>query len=121
MKKCLRCGKKLDDKIMICDECGFNFVEHSRIQKKLGLDKNKNASLDRTNKTDLFDYPILAFIFGILALCLPIYIFSFLALTCSKKPTKESLEACSNVGRVLAYIGFVVSTILVVYIVINLI
>ena len=102
MKKCLRCGKIHEDDIKKCDVCSYPFPLYEQIKVK------KEDS--NTNPSDLIDYPLLTFVFGLLSLLLPIYLFSFLAIKLSKKPCKESLLHFRQFGLILAYLGVIVTT-----------
>ena len=115
MKKCLRCGKKHnDDTIEICDECGFDFEEHRRMS--ILLSEKKSPTVNGV-KSDVYDYPILTFIMGLLALVIPVFVFSFIALYLAKRPCKPSLQPFVNLGKVFGILGFVVSFIAITYIV----
>lgn len=115
MKKCKRCGKEFkDDLIEICDECGYNFDYDKKISKV--LDEKNDPDIDDKHKSDLVDYPILSFIFGIIGLIVPLYLFSVLAILLSKKKAKIKLIPFANVGRIFGFLGIFVSTIIIVYI-----
>lgn len=105
--KCKRCGKEFKDSVEVCDACGYEFKEGER-ESKL-LDSAKDPEYPNAYKQDLIDFPILAFIFSILGLLVPIFILSFLAIRFSKKPAKASLVPFSRVGFVFGILGLVVS------------
>lgn len=105
MKKCLSCGKMHEDNIKKCDVCSYQFP--SRIEST-NIKKNETNTVARAS--DLSDYPLLTFIFGLLSLLAPIYLFSYLAIKMSKKPFKESLAHFRQFGLVLGYLGLLVST-----------
>lgn len=112
MKKCASCGKEVKKEEIICEYCGFDF-ELARRQSR--IIKEPQESTNYQSRSDLFDYPILTFVLGIVALIVPIYLFSVLAIKMSKKSTKPSLEPLMNMGRFLGYLGFIVSTIFIVF------
>lgn len=110
MKKCGKCGKLVEDDLSLCDNCGYD----------LSTQKEENTKLIKVtpqHPTDLFDYPILSFVFGIFSLIFPIYIFSLLAIKLSKKPYKPSLEPMSKLGNIFGYLGILVSTLFIGYII----
>lgn len=112
MIKCRRCGKVFeDDNVEVCDVCGYNFAEG----KKLGevFDVKSDPEVDETKQTDLFDFPILCFVFGILGLLLPIFVFSILAIKLSKKPAKANLVPFSKIGYIMGIIGLFVSVLFI--------
>lgn len=111
MKKCLSCGYDNEDRAKFCEKCHhlFPLIAQSE-QKKVEAQKPIANS-------DLFDYPLLTFIFGLLSLLIPLYIFSFLTLKMSKKVSSESMIYLQNFGKVLAYLGFLVSTIVIGFII----
>lgn len=107
--KCLRCGKEYkDNSIEVCKECGYDFTEGKRIGKI--LDNKKDPDVPKNRETDLIDYPILSFVFSILGLIIPLLIFSLLAISFSKKPSKANLIPFSNLGYVFGIIGIAVSS-----------
>lgn len=111
--KCLRCGKEFkDSNRKICDECGYNFKEGERLNKILNV--KKDPDVPQNKKTDLVDYPILSFIFGVLGIILPIGVFSGLAIHLSKKPSKASLIPFANVGYVFGIVGIGLSVLFAV-------
>lgn len=117
--KCLRCGKEFKDaNRKFCDECGYNFKEGARINNILNAKKDPNVPDNK--KTDLIDYPILSFIFGIIGIILPIGIFSGLSIYLSKKPAKSSLIPFANVGYVFGIVGIGLSVLFAVVIVLLL-
>ena len=106
--KCKRCGKDFKNiTVEVCDECGYDFTEDVRIGKI--LDNKPDPEIDEKNKTDLVDYPILSFIFGILGLIIPIFILSILAINLSKKPAKVKYVPFSNLGNIFGILGIVTS------------
>lgn len=111
--KCERCGKVFKEVVEVCDNCGFDFDENRKIKKILNIKKEPTKY---NTTSDLVDYPVLTFITGLLALIIPLYIFSFIAIKLSKKPSKSSLIPFSNLGKVFGYFGFLVSTIFIGYI-----
>ncbi len=110
--KCERCGKEFSTHVEVCDNCGFDFEENRVFKKKLNI---KYDSTLYNDNTDLIDYPVLTFILGLLSMVIPIYLFSFLAIKLSKKPSKSNLKAFQNMGKILAYLGFVSSTLAIIY------
>lgn len=115
MKKCKRCGKMHeDDYIEVCDVCGFDFEEHIKVSRILS---EAEPSIQQVRNSDLLDFPILTFVFGIVGLILPIFIFSFIAIHFSKRPAKDSLEPLRNLGRIFGYVGMFISMIAIVYII----
>ena len=112
MIKCQRCGKVYeDDNIEVCEECGYNFAEGKRLAKI--LDSTPDPEVDETKQSDLFDYPILGFVFGLLSLILPIFIFSILAIKLSKKPAKTSLVPFSKLAYIMGIVGLFVSVVFI--------
>lgn len=109
--KCARCGKVYDKPISICKDCGYDFDEARVIKKKL---KIKQEPL-HVSDSDLFDNPIFTFVFGLISLIIPIFVFSILAIKFSKRPAKVNLEPFSNLGKIFGYIGYGVSSIFVIY------
>ena len=108
MIKCQRCGKVYeDDNIEVCEVCGYNFAEGKKLAKV--LDTKPDPDVDETKQTDLFDFPILGFVLGLLGLILPIFIFSILAIKLSKKPAKTSLVPFSKLAYIMGIIGLFVS------------
>lgn len=114
--KCKRCGKEFKEYVEVCDECGYNFIDDKKIGKI--LDQKRDPSVSDNNKYDLIDFPILAFIFGLIGLIIPVFICSVLAMKFSKKPAKASLEPCSKLGYVFGIVGIVVSVLFVTMILI---
>jgi len=110
--KCRRCGKEIESDLGVCENCGYDYYEDKKLQK---IFKVKKENVNVTS-TDLIDYPILTFIFGLISLILPIYIFSFLAIKLSKKPSKANLLPFKNLGKVFGIFGIFVSTFLLFYI-----
>ena len=88
--KCRRCGKEIESDLGVCENCGYDYYEDKKLQK--------------------------IFIFGLISLILPIYIFSFLAIKLSKKPSKANLLPFKNLGKVFGIFGIFVSTFLLFYI-----
>lgn len=109
--KCIRCGKDMGES-KVCNNCGYDISIDNRVKRIL---KVKPDMSEHQNPTDLLDYPILSFIVGIIGIMIPIYFFSFLALKLSQKPAKPSYEPFQNLGKILAYVGFTVSTGLVLF------
>lgn len=116
MIKCIRCGKENDDKNEVCSNCGYSFKEQKVEETYRKLLKEDPVVPDE-EKSGLIDSPILTFIFGILSMLLPIFVFSFLAWYNYKKPSKVKLEPFRNIGNIFAYIGAAISIFLLVYIV----
>jgi ribosomal protein L37E len=111
--KCERCGKVFQEAVEVCDNCGLDFDTNRKIKKTLSI---KKEPIKYNTTSDLVDYPILTFITGLLSLIIPLYIFSFIAIRLSKKPSKVSLIPFANLGKVFGYFGFLVSTIFIGYI-----
>lgn len=121
--KCKSCGKEVADNTAICQYCGFDIEAYKKLQKVV---VREDPEVDETKKTNLVDSPILAFVFGILAvisailfvvsptivvLYLGLFIlFNYLTFTLANKPAKVKLLPLSTVGKFMAYfsIGFVV-------------
>lgn len=111
--KCERCGKDFGNEIVeVCDECGYNFEEGKRIKKELHERPEKIVSEDK--ETDLIDYPILSFVFGIIGLIIPLIVFSLLAIWLGRKPAKIRLTPFSNLGFVFGIIGVGISIIFLI-------
>lgn len=110
MKKCVNCGNVVEDDISICEQCGFDLT----IKKQK---EEKSIKVKTDIPTDLIDYPILSFIFGIIALIIPIFIFSFIAIKFSQRPCKPSFEPVANLGRIFGYLGFFISIIFIGFII----
>ncbi len=108
--KCERCGKDFQEKSFeVCDNCGYDVSEGLRIKKAL----HEKIDDGQRHKTDLIDFPILSFIFGIVGMLLPIVIFSVLAIVFGKKPAKSNLIPLSHIGEVFGYLGLAVSVVFV--------
>ena len=106
--KCLRCGKDFrNQKVEVCNECGYDFKEGERLNKI--LNEKSDPNVPDHKKTDLIDYPILSFIFSIFGLILPLFIFSILAIKLSKKPSKANLIPFANIGNVFGILGIAIS------------
>lgn len=106
--KCLRCGKDFkDQKVEVCDSCGYDFKEGERLNKI--LNEKKDPDVPKHQQSDLIDYPILSFVFSIFGLILPVFLFSVLAIKFSKKPSKANLIPFANVGHVFGILGIAVS------------
>ena len=114
--KCMRCGKVNPDNVKQCEKCGYDFKEQL-INKQLEkiIKVQDDPDIDPKQKSQLYDNPILTFIFGLLSIMLPIFVFSFLSWHMYKKPAKVKLETLRNFGNVLAYIGICVSMFVTVY------
>lgn len=112
--KCLRCGKIHPDDVKVCKECGFSFEAFKQYKK---VKEKEDPEIDPKQKAALIDNPLLTFIFGLLSVMLPIYIFSFLTFYMYKKPSKVKLETLRNFGNVLAYIGIAISIFMTVYLI----
>lgn len=110
--KCERCGKEFSEHVDVCDNCGFDFEEARVLKKKLNIKYDPTLY---TDNTDLFDFPVLSFILGLFSMIIPIFVFSIFAVKFSKKPSKSSLVAFSNMGRILGYLGYIVSTLVVLF------
>lgn len=104
--KCERCGQVYDEPVSICTVCGYDFDEAPRLKKLLMIKPEPVTEVS----SDLVDYPVLTFICGLLSLILPILVFSFITLKLAKKPGKVSLDPLRNLGRIFAYLGFIVSS-----------
>ena len=107
--KCERCGKVYDEPVSICTDCGYDFDEAPRLKKLFKVKPEPKAQIE----SDLFDNPVFTFIFGLLSLLLPVYLFSILAIKMSKKPARVSLEPFRNLGKVFGYLGILVSTVVI--------
>lgn len=118
MKKCVRCGKNVDDDAQVC-ECGFDFHRYE-IEKKY-LSPKEDPVVPKGEESSLIDNPILTFIFGILSMALPIFVFSLLAFRFASKPSKVKLEKFQKIGNVFAYIGVGLTLFIWSYILIGLI
>lgn len=121
MKKCLRCGHMNNDIALKCEKCQFSFEEQAVYEKLKKLVPKDDPIVDLKNKSSLIDNPILTFIFGILSIMLPIFVFSFVAWYMKKKPSKAKLVAFRNIGNIFAYVGFVLSVALVGFFIWNFI
>ena len=100
MKKCLRCGYNNKDEALKCEKCEFSFEEQAVLEKLKKYTQRDDPIVDSKDKASLIDNPILTFIFGILSLMLPIFIFSFLAWHMKKKPSKTKLVPFRNIGNI---------------------
>lgn len=119
MKKCLRCGHINKDQAVKCVNCQFSFEEQAVYERLKKIAEKDDPIVDLKNKSSLIDNPVLTFIFGILSIMLPIFIFSFAAWYMKKKPSKAKLEPFRNIGNVFGYVGFVLSVALVGYLFYN--
>ena len=115
--KCLRCGKEIPDKTVICDNCGFNFEEHNLYEKY--LKRPVDPDVPDEQKASLIDNPVLTLIFGALSvffallfitastiviIYLVLLILSvFLTFYLSSKPSKVKLRPLRNIGIGMAY------------------
>lgn len=107
--KCLRCGKEYEDNtIEVCKECGYDFKEGERVNKILNT--KEDPYVPENKQTDLFDYPILSFVFSILGLIVPVMVLSVIAIILSKKPAKANLIPVANVGFVFGILGVAISS-----------
>lgn len=121
MKKCLRCGHINKDDALECEKCQFSFKEQAVLEELKKYTTKEDPIVAEKNKSSLIDNPVLTFIFGILSIMLPFFLFSFLTWYMKKKPSKTKLIPFRNIGNVFAYIGFVLSIIIVGYFIWNLI
>lgn len=120
--KCKSCGKVVANDAKICEYCGFDLEEYKKLKKVV---VEVDPEIDNINKTNLVDYPILAFIFGLLAVItsilfvvspaivilyfLFVVLFNYLTFTLVNKPAKIKLKPIAMVGKGMAYfsIGFI--------------
>ncbi|MGI6710963.1 MAG: hypothetical protein ACOX4W_05920 [Bacilli bacterium] len=116
--KCLRCGKESLDDAIVCEECGFNFKEHEMYLKY--IKPKEDDKVEKGKESDLIDNPILTFVFGLLSMMIPIFLFSFLAFRFYKKPSKAKLIPLKNVGNIMAYIGVGLSIFIIIYAIISI-
>lgn len=115
--KCIRCGKESSADAIACEECGFNFKDHDTYLKYMKPAEDGHVTPGK--ESDLIDNPVLTFVFGILSMMLPIFIFSFIAFKFSKRPAKAKLIPLRNVGTILAYSGIGVSIFVVLVVIIR--
>lgn len=115
MKKCVSCGTMVKDDLDICPNCGYSFIEATYNKKEI---KKEDIITKDTKESDLVDYPVLSFVFGIIGLLVPVFIFSFLAVRFAKKPAKENLIPCRTIGKIMGYIGYGMTVIFVILIII---
>ena len=115
--KCIRCGKESSDDALVCDECGFNFKDHEMYLKYIKVKEDDKVVIGK--ESDLIDNPIMTFVFGLLSIMLPFFLFSFIAFRFFKKPTKAKLIPLKNVGIVMAYIGIALSIFVLIYAIIS--
>lgn len=109
--KCVRCGKVFKENVEVCDQCGYEFSEGERIKKI--LDEKKDPEVPLHEQTNLIDYPILSFVFSILGLLIPIFIFSILAMKLGKKPARVKYQPFANVGYIFGILGIAISIIFI--------
>lgn len=98
MKKCLRCGKENPDDAKVCPDCEYEFIK---------LDSE--AKPEYKYESDLKDYPIFGFIFSVVGMILPIFIFSIVGILMSKKPAQNNLKPFKMLALVFGITGIVLS------------
>lgn len=113
MIKCIRCGKKHEKNVKICDNCGFIFTEREKYYRHYYEGPKPEDMTD--NQADLVEKPILSFIFGIIGLVLPgTFIFSILAIRIAPNPARSSLQYVQKMGKFLGYLGIIVSSLVII-------
>lgn len=117
MKKCLRCGFINKDDVLKCEKCQFSFEEQAVYEKLKKLVPKDDPIVEPKDKVSLIDNPILTFVFGVLSIMVPIFVFSFLAWHMKKQPSKTKLLPFRNIGNVFGYIGFVLSVVFIGYLI----
>ena len=59
---------------------------------------------------------ICTFVFGILGCILPVFLFSIMGYTYSKKQRSEKLVKLHKIGTILCYVGLIMSSALIIFI-----
>lgn len=116
--KCLRCGTEVKEGTKYCDKCGFDVEKQKEYQI---IYKEVDPELENGKKTNLIDFPVLTFIFGILSMInaillmstrpiAVIFIISFFIIfvSCfifSTKKAKVKLRPFRDVGIIIAFVA----------------
>lgn len=116
--KCLRCGTEVKEGTKYCDKCGFDVEKQKEYQI---IYKEVDPELENGKKTNLIDFPVLTFIFGILSMInaillmstrpiAVIFIISFFIIfvSCfifSTKKAKVKLRPFREVGIIIAFVA----------------
>lgn len=132
--KCIRCGKEVPVDTKICDNCGYDFVEHKAYYKH--YENNDDPDVPKEEKSSLIDNPLLTFFLGIISIIVSLIFLSefglviaylligivlvYFTFKVSKKPCKRKLIPVRNIGRVFGYIASVILFLKVVYYIIGL-
>lgn len=120
--KCLRCGKDAQEGIKYCENCGFDLEKQKEYKT---IYKEKDPIVEKNQKTNLIDAPVLTFVFGIISIMCSLVIASqgkplpilFLIIygicfsTCfilSTKKAKVKLKPFREVGVVIAFISLAI-------------
>ncbi len=117
--KCLRCGKEVPENTKYCENCGFDV--QSQKEYKI-VYKEVDPVLESKKKVTLVDYPVLTFLFGILAMMNAIMYsvmgsiflmitFAFIFGTCfffSTRQTKMKLKPFREVGIIIGFLALAV-------------
>lgn len=117
--KCLRCGKDVPENTKYCENCGFD-VESQKDYKTVY--KEVDPILEGKKKVALVDYPVLTFLFGIIAMMnaimysvmgsiLLIITFCLFFGSCfffSTRQTKVKLKPFREVGIIIGFLALAV-------------
>lgn len=129
LKKCVRCGKLVEEKFDVCDNCGFDFLKYEAEQKV--FKKEEEPIVPRNIKTNLIDNPVFTFIFGILAILSSLHfvtskgivveyliysvIYIFITMVFSIKQVSVKMKEVRNVGKWMGNIAFAITLYKIVY------
>ncbi|MDD3999531.1 MAG: hypothetical protein PHX62_01375 [Bacilli bacterium] len=135
MKKCTRCGTMVPDNTKICDKCAFDFDEYEKYYHLYEV--KEDPVVPEGQRTNLTDFPILTFIFGIISLILSsLFLFTpgitvlyiigvviavFITYILAIKPSKIKLVPFQVIGKWMANVAISVMIFKIVYVLFGLI
>lgn len=126
--KCLRCGNEVDENCKVCEKCGFE-VSTQKTYKKVYIEQDPDLELK--DKIKYITYPLLTFIFGLLAmlvsimiaftkpisiLCIILFaVFFLISFFFSTRKSLVNYKPVREFGIILSYISFFFAILAIMY------